>query len=69
MTALRLPVNAVLQPVGRDIGVNVRVIRDHRKIEEEKQSQNQPGESSPQKENSMFADQPKHVANISRIAA
>ena len=33
---LRLAVDAVLQPVGGEVGVDARIIRDRREMEEEK---------------------------------
>jgi len=55
----------VLQPVGGEVGVDARIIRDHREIDEENEPQCQGGQGGCQKKPAMFADQAEHVGNIS----
>jgi len=65
VTALRLSVNAVLQPVGGDVGLNARIVGDLGKVEEKKQPQCQAGQCEAKKKPAVFADQVQHVENIS----
>src|SRR3984885_3608679 len=60
------PVDAVLQPVHGDIGVQARIVDDAGKVHQKEQPQCQSGQGSRKKESNILTDQFQHEENIAR---